>query len=104
MRGALAASVLAVVAEEETYGYAIAQRLQAAGLGNVKGGTLYPILARLERDGLVESRWQAGEAGPGRKYFAATPLGTASLRQLSNDWITFTERVTTLLRAGKASL
>jgi PadR family transcriptional regulator PadR len=75
MRGALYASVLAVVAEGETYGYVIAQRLQEAGLGLVKGGTLYPILGRLEQEGLVRSRWQAGEAAPNRKYFTVTRDG-----------------------------
>jgi PadR family transcriptional regulator PadR len=101
MRGALTISVLAIVAEQETYGYAIGQRLHDAGLGNVKGGTLYPILTRLEQDGLITSRWQAGDGGPGRKYFAATPAGRDSLRQLSHDWTTFTGRVTALLPAGR---
>ena len=103
MRGVLTISVLAVVAEEETYGYAIGRRLHGAGLGNVKGGTLYPILTRLEQDGLVASRWLPGEAGPGRKYFVATPAGRASLRHLRADWTTFTERVSALLRTGKAA-
>jgi len=103
MRGVLTISVLAVVAEEETYGYAIGRRLHGAGLGSVKGGTLYPILTRLEQDGLIASRWQPGEAGPGRKYFRVTPAGRASLRHLCADWTTFTERVSALLRTGKAS-
>jgi PadR family transcriptional regulator, regulatory protein PadR len=101
MRGALTICVLAIVAEQETYGYAIGRQLDGAGLGSVKGGTLYPILTRLEQDGLITSRWQAGEGGPGRKYFAATPAGMAALRQLSGDWITFTGRVTALLRTGR---
>lgn len=103
MRGALTMCVLAIVAEQESYGYAIAQQLDGAGLGNVKGGTLYPILTRLEHDGLITSRWQAGQGGPGRKYFAATPAGRDSLQQLSADWTTFTGRVTALLRTGKAT-
>ena len=61
MRGVLSLCVLAVVAEEESYGYAIAQRLQAAGLGRVRGGTLYPVLTRLEREGLVVSSWRRGQ-------------------------------------------
>lgn len=97
MRGALEVCVLAVVARAETYGYEIAQRLQDAGLGTVKGGTLYPILTRLERDGLLTSAWRAGEAGPGRKYFAITPAGERALRERTEDWVTFTERATTLM-------
>ena len=63
LRGALELCVLAIVAEGETYGYAISQRLAAARFGQVKGGTLYPILLRLEEDGLVASAWQAGAGG-----------------------------------------
>jgi PadR family transcriptional regulator PadR len=103
MRGALEVCVLAVVARSETYGYEIAHHLQAAGLGSVKGGTLYPILTRLERDGLVTSAWRAGDAGPGRKYFAITPAGTAALGERTEDWITFTERATALIRMAARS-
>lgn len=101
MRGVLSLCVLAVVAEGETYGYVIAQRLHAAGLGTVKGGTLYPILTRLEQDGLVTSRWEAGDGGPGRKYFTVTPAGTHALRERADDWTTFTGRATTLITRGR---
>ncbi|MFC7481033.1 PadR family transcriptional regulator [Luedemannella flava] len=71
LRGVLELCVLGVLADGPTYGYAIAQRLEEAGLGVVKGGTLYLLLARLEADGFVESSWQAGDGGPGRKYFSS---------------------------------
>ena len=97
MRGVLSLCVLAVVAEGETYGYAVAQRLQAAGLGVVKGGTLYPVLARLQEDGLLIASWQAGDGGPGRKFFAVTSAGREVLRERSQSWLTFTERAAGLL-------
>lgn len=97
MRGVLSLCVLAVVAEQETYGYAVAQRLQAAGLGKVKGGTLYPVLTRLEKEGLLTAGWREGAGGPGRKFFAATPEGRAALRARTEDWLTFTGRATALL-------
>jgi PadR family transcriptional regulator PadR len=97
MRGVLSLCVLAVVAEQATYGYAVAQQLRAAGLGTIKGGTLYPVLARLEQDGLLTSTWQAGEGGPGRKFFSATSAGLAALRERTSSWVTFTERATGLL-------
>lgn len=103
MRGVLSLCVLAVVAEQESYGYAIAQRLQAAGLGTVRGGTLYPVLTRLEHDGLVTSRWGEGEAGPGRKFFAVTPAGLAALRERAEDWVTFADRATALMTLWKAA-
>ena len=97
MRGVLSLCVLAVVAEQETYGYAVAQRLEAAGLGVVKGGTLYPVLTRLEQDGLLVSSWREGQGGPGRKFFAVTPAGQAALRERTEAWTTFTDRATGLL-------
>jgi PadR family transcriptional regulator PadR len=97
MRGVLALCVLAVVAEEETYGYAVAQRLQHAGLGAVKGGTLYPVLTRLEQEGLLTSTWREGDGGPGRKFFAVTPAGLAALQDRTTSWLTFHERAVGLL-------
>lgn len=97
LRAVLPLCVLAVVATEETYGYAIAQRLQAGGLGPVKGGTLYPVLNRLEQDGLVASAWREGAGGPGRKFFAVTPRGADHLAERTAAWHTFTERAAGLL-------
>ena len=97
MRGVLSLCVLRVIADGPTYGYAIAARLADAGLGTVKGGTLYPILTRLETDGLVTSSWQAGDGGPGRKFFTLTDAGTDALRERSDQWHTFTERAAGLL-------
>jgi PadR family transcriptional regulator, regulatory protein PadR len=97
LRGVLPLCVLAVVARDETYGYAIAQRMQAAGLGAIKGGTLYPVLNRLEQEGLVTSSWREGAGGPGRKFFAVTPAGRAHLAERSAAWQAFTERAAGLL-------
>jgi PadR family transcriptional regulator PadR len=97
MRGVLSLCVLAVVSEKTTYGYAIAQRLRSAGLGAVKGGTLYPVLARLEQDGLLTSTWREGDGGPGRKFFAITPAGLTALRERGQDWATFAARATALM-------
>jgi PadR family transcriptional regulator PadR len=86
LRGVLQLCVLGVVADGPTYGYAIAARLEQAGLGQVRGGTLYPLLARLEADGLVQSAWRAGEGGPGRKYFTLTGPGREQLRARAGEW------------------
>ena len=97
LRALLPLCVLAVIAEQETYGYAIAQRLHAGGLGVIKGGTLYPVLNRLEQDGLVTSSWREGVGGPGRKFFAATPAGRAHLAERTTAWTTFTEQAAAVL-------
>ena len=103
LRGVLALCVLAVVAEDATYGYAVAQRLQEAGLGTIRGGTLYPVLTRLEQEGLVTSSWREGEGGPGRKYFAVTPAGQRALDDRAAAWQVFTARAARLLDPAGSS-
>ncbi len=91
LRGALSVCALHVVAAGPTYGYAIARALTDAGLGAVKGGTLYPLLARLEEAGLVTVEWRAGDGGPGRKFYALTDAGRAEHDRQIADWQSFTE-------------
>lgn len=91
LRGVLGLLVLRVLAEGPTYGYAIALELADAGLGTLKGGTLYPLLSRFERDGLVTVEWRAGEAGPGRKYYLLTERGHAELRTEGERWARFAD-------------
>jgi PadR family transcriptional regulator, regulatory protein PadR len=99
MRGVLGLCVLKALEPGPTYGYAIASGLEAAGLGTVKGGTLYPLLARLESNGLVTTQWRAGEGGPGRKYFRLTADGQAELERQQSQWLHFTDTVNAHLKA-----
>lgn len=96
LRGALEVCALAVIARGETYGYAIASELAEAGLGVVKGGTLYPLLARFEQAGLVRVEWRAGESGPGRKYYALTDAGLLELDRRRVQWQAFADTVTAI--------
>lgn len=89
LRGVLDLAVLAVIAREETYGYRIGNDLQDLGLGPVKGGTLYPLLARLEETGAVDITWREGESGPGRKWYAITASGRDRLRREGARWRVF---------------
>ena len=68
--------VLAILAEEDSYGYAIIQRVRelSGGRMNWTDGMLYPVLHRLERLGYVEARWEASETGRRRKYYRITQL------------------------------
>ena len=74
--------VLRCVADGPTYGYAIALAIGQAGLGALKGGTLYPLLARLEQAEWVRTHWAPGDGGPGRKFYELTPAGQAHLSEL----------------------
>jgi PadR family transcriptional regulator, regulatory protein PadR len=90
LRGVLEVCVLRILADGQTYGYAIATRLADGGLGVVKGGTLYPLLNRLEAAGLVTARWRAGDGGPGRKYYLLTDEGRQELDSTATRWSRFT--------------
>ncbi len=97
LHGVLDLCVLGALVDGEGHGYGLIQRLETSGLGRVKGGTLYPVLARLEQAGLVVAQWRAGEHGPGRKYYSLTEVGVDFLWSQAQAWRAFTESTNTLL-------
>ncbi len=80
--------VLALLAEEDSYGYAILQRVREVSGGRLAwtDGMLYPVLHRLERLGHVEARWEVAESGRRRKYYRITPRGRAQLAEERRQW------------------
>src|SRR5690606_20399790 len=80
--------VLAILAEEDSYGYAILKRVREASGGRMEwtDGMLYPVLHRLEGLGLVEARWEIPESGRRRKYYSLTPRGRAQLAEEVRQW------------------
>lgn len=98
LKGFLELAVLAVIAEGETYGYEIGQSLTRAGFDGVRGGTLYPILGRLEEAGAVSTQWRAGDSGPGRKYYRITAEGTRQLGDRTTTWHRFAGHLNELLK------
>ena len=89
VRGSLELALLAALAEGEGHGYALAQRLADQGLGQVRGGALYPVLGKLEAAGSVRATWLPGEGGPGRKVYAITPAGQQRLAAERVRWREF---------------
>jgi DNA-binding PadR family transcriptional regulator len=80
--------VLAILAEEDSYGYAILKRVQELSGGRMEwtDGMLYPVLHRLERLGYVEARWEVAENGRRRKYYGITDEGRAQLAEERRQW------------------
>jgi PadR family transcriptional regulator, regulatory protein PadR len=80
--------VLAILAGEDSYGYAILQRVRELSGGAMEwtDGMLYPVLHRLERLGYVEARWEVAESGRRRKYYRITPGGQAQLTEERRQW------------------
>ena len=80
--------VLAILAEGDSYGYAIIQRVRELSGGRIEwtDGMLYPVLHRLERLGHVEARWETADTGRRRKYYRITPGGRAQLEEERRQW------------------
>ena len=98
LRGVLDLAVLATLQSGGTsYGYVLIQSLTEAGIPDLKGGTIYPLLARLEQEGLVSSQWHAGDGGPGRKYFTITTPGREVLARSAAGWVDFSARIGSIL-------
>lgn len=97
LKGILPTLVLATLQAEESYGYELVVRLQDGGLTDVSTGTVYPLLARLEREGTITSRLVASSSGPARKYYAPTAVGVARLTQGIAAWRALGDVVDTLI-------
>jgi PadR family transcriptional regulator, regulatory protein PadR len=80
--------VLAILAEEDSYGYAILQRVREISGGRMEwtDGMLYPVLHRLERLGYVEAEWRVADTGRRRKYYRVTAEGVAELKAQQKQW------------------
>ena len=80
--------VLAILAEGDSYGYAIIKRVTELSGGHLQwtDGMLYPLLHRLERQGLVTAKWGASESGRRRKYYRVTREGRAQLAAQRQQW------------------
>jgi PadR family transcriptional regulator PadR len=86
LRGVLDLCLLAVIGEGPAYGYEMTKRLRVRGMSIVGEGSIYPLLGRLERDGLVETRREASNGGPPRKYYSLSPDGKRSLESGVEEW------------------
>jgi PadR family transcriptional regulator PadR len=86
LKGILSLLLLQLLAEQESYGYEVVQRLHAIGLVDVAEGTVYPALSRLERERRVSARLVASNAGPARKYYRPTAAGYETLRDGAAGW------------------
>jgi DNA-binding PadR family transcriptional regulator len=80
--------ILAILAEADSYGYAIIQRVRELSGGRMEwtDGMLYPVLHRLERFGHVEARWEVAESGRRRKYYRITSQGRDRLAEERAQW------------------
>jgi PadR family transcriptional regulator, regulatory protein PadR len=85
-KGILELAVMGVLFHERHYGYSLVRVLSQGDTGSLKEGTVYPILARLDRDGLVRSEWVESDQGPPRKYYSLTPDGRRLFTELGQEF------------------
>lgn len=97
-KGVLEYCVLAMIRGGEMYGLDIADGLQRRGLLTSEG-TLYPLLARLRRNGLVETNWRESTQGAPRRYYTLTPEGRESLTVFTSVWKSFSTSVSDILNS-----
>src|ERR1700733_4371836 len=86
LRGVLDLCLLAVMGDGPAYGFEMTKRLRGRGLYLVGEGSIYPLLGRLERDGLVETRRAASNGGPPRKYYSLSLQGEQALEAGISEW------------------
>ena len=92
-RGTLQYCVLSLLADEERYGFDLVRGLAQMDGMVTSEGTIYPLLGRLRRDGLVESTWQESPSGPPRRYYRLTDAGRAALEGFKLEWRRFRNAV-----------
>jgi PadR family transcriptional regulator PadR len=104
LRGALDMCLLALLAREPAHGYELVRRMDAAGFGSVGYGTIYPLLTRMRRLGLITDEQQASPTGPPRKVYALTEPGHIRLDAWHKQWLRFTDTVGVILTAPDPKL
>lgn len=100
-RGVLEYCVLALLRRSPRYGFDLVRELSEAGGLLTSEGTIYPLLSRLRREGLVSTSWQESDVGPPRRYYAVTDGGRAALERFVRDWSRFRDAVDGVLIEGE---
>ena len=100
-KGVLELCVLTLLSRADSYGYEIASRLmQEVGMGE---GTIYPLMRRMQTDGLVKTYLEESSSGPPRKYYQLTKAGHAALAAQKAEWNVFTASVAKVLSDAKVA-
>jgi len=101
LKGILDGCVLAVIEKELVYGYELSKKLQQVGLSDVSEGTIYPVLLRLQKNGLIRGEMKPSESGPNRKYYSLTTAGEEALSVISQEWKQVSIPINALLWKGE---
>lgn len=97
LKGILEGCLLAIISEEEVYGYEMTKKLELYGFNMVSEGSIYPLLIRMKKDGLVTTTTKSSESGPKRKYYSLTDKGQEQLATFIEIWQNISTSVNKLL-------
>jgi len=97
LKGILEGCILKIISRKETYGYELYNSLKLTGFEDLPEGTLYPLLIRLEKNGLLSSVSRNSPFGPKRKYYSLTKLGEEELLEFCASWRKISESVNKVL-------
>ena len=86
MKGIMEGCIFSIIGRERTYGYEIVERLREKGFSDVREGTIYPLLLRLEKKGLLRAEFMPSPLGPSRKYYSLTEEGRRQLEVFCDSW------------------
>jgi len=100
MRGTIEGCILKILDDEVTYGYDIVTKLQVYGFADVKEGTIYPLLLRLEKKNMIKSEFRLSPLGPARKYYALTEEGKVLLLEFKECWMEVAKSVNNIMKLG----
>lgn len=101
MRGTIEGCILKILYDEVTYGYDIVTKLQGYGFTDVKEGTIYPLLLRLEKKNMIISEFRISPLGPARKYYSLTEEGKVLLMEFKECWKEVVKNVNTIMELGE---
>ncbi|WP_226678419.1 PadR family transcriptional regulator [Mesobacillus jeotgali] len=100
LKGILDGCLLSIIKEGEIYGYELAAKLESYGFHSFSEGTIYPLLLRMQKEGLVSTTLRKSTAGPKRKYYSLTEKGEQELEQFIIRWTQLSSSVNTVLNKG----
>lgn len=101
LKGVLDMCLLALIAEEPSYGYEMADKLEQRGLELVSEGSIYPTLSRMQKAGLIQGYFvETGGSGPPRKYYRIAETGMGQLEEWRDEWTRLSVGVQEVLNGG----
>ena len=92
--------LLSIIKEEASYGYEMVSKLRERGLDLASEGSIYPLLSRLQKQGMIEGYLVQSSEGPARKYYRMSEKGREVLEQWTDEWNVFRRSVDAVLDGG----